>query len=312
MIGQLFRKHWIVSAALLLLFGCKPPPPAAEPFVPKQLLDAGAPPRAPLRYAVADGTTTTSTISLKVTPREQGASTVSISGLEKLEIKAVAGPAEVDENEVRYDFEIVDSQVVAGTGAKKKLLQDIEESGAFLKGMGFFVAIDALGNIRASRSDQKTKGVPLRLLWAIYNAIDFVYAPFLPEEEVGIGARWQIRSQLALYGIKMVQEATYTLVERAGDEIVLDVNFERVGRRQVVDFPDDEALLEVESARLTATGRIRLDLKALGSNATVTGRVNNVVVLAEDGVRENRTIDEDFELRISSATTFQEAGSETQ
>jgi hypothetical protein len=302
----------MVSAALLVLLGCKPAPPAAEPFVPKELLNAGEPPRAPLRYAVADGTTTTSTLSWKVKPRERGASTVSVSGLETLEIKAVAGPAQVGENEVGYDFEIVDSKVVAGAGAKKKLLEDIEESGAFLKGMGYFVAIDELGNIRASRSDRKTADVPLRLLWAIYNAIDFVYAPFLPEEPVGIGGRWLIRSQLALYGIKMVQEATYTLVERSGDEIVLDVTFERVGRRQVVDFPDDEALLEVESARLTAAGRIRLDLKALGSNANVTGRVNNVVVLVEDGVRENRTIDEDFELQISSTTTFQEAGAETQ
>ena len=110
----------------------------------------------------------------------------------------------------------------------------------------------------------------------------------------------------------MVQEATYTLVERTDDEIVLDVAFERVGRRQVVDFPDDDALLEVESARLNATGQIRLDLRALGSNANVTGRVNNVVVLVEDGVRENRTIDEDFELQISSTTTFPEAGGKTQ
>ena len=152
----------------------------------------------------------------------------------------------------------------------------------------------------------------MRLLWAIYNAIDFAYAPYLPEEPVGIGGRWLIRNQLKLYGIKMVQEATYTLVERTDDEIVLDVTFERVGRRQVVDFPDDDALLEVESARLNATGRIRLDLKALGSNANVTGRVNNVVVLVEDGVRENRTIDEDFELQISSVTTFQKTGSKTQ
>ena len=90
------------------------------------------------------------------------------------------------------------------------------------------------------------------------------------------------------------------------------MTFERVGRRQVLDFPDDEALLEVESARLTAAGRIRLGLKALGSNANVSGRVNNVVVLVEDGVRENRTIDEDFELQIRSSTTLPEAGSETQ
>jgi len=306
MIGQLIRKHWILSCAFLLLLGCKTIPPAAEaPFVPRELLDAGGEPRAPLRYAVADGTTTTSTLSWKVTPREKGASTVSISGLERLEIKAVAGPAKVDENEIGYDFKIVESRAVAGAGAKKKLLEDVEESAAFLKGTGFFVAFDDVGNIRASRSSENTKDVPLRLLWAIYNAVDFVYAPFLPKEAVRIGARWKIRNQVALYGIKMVQEATYTLVERAGDEIVLDMEFERVGRRQVVDFPDDDALLEIESARLTATGRIRLDLKALGSNATATGRVNNVVVLVEDGVRENRTIDENFELRISSTTTVQ-------
>ena len=312
MIGQRIGKHWVLGGALLLLLGCKPAPPAAEPFVPKELLNAGEPPRAPLRYTVADGTTTTSALSWKVTPREKGASTVSISGLEMLEIKAVAGPAKVDEKEIGYDFEIVDSKAVAGAGAKKKLLEDIEESGAFLKGMGYFVAIDELGNIRASRSDQKTAEVPLRLLWMIYNTIDFAYAPFLPEEPVGIGGRWLIRNRLSLYGIKMVQEATYTLVERTDDEIVLDVTFERVGRRQVVDFPDDEALLEVESARLTAAGRIRLDLKALGSNANVTGRVKNVVVLVEDGVRENRTIDEDFELRINSTTKFPEAGGKAQ
>jgi hypothetical protein len=312
MIGRRTGKHWILGGALLLLLGCKPTPPAAEPFVPKELLSAGEPPRAPLRYAVADGTTTTSILSWKVAPRETGASTVSISGLEMLEIKAVAGPAQVDEKEIGYDFEIVDSMAVAGAGAKKKLLEDIEESGAFLKGMGYFVAIDDLGNIRSSRSDQKTAEVPLRLLWMIYNTIDFAYAPYLPEEAVGIGGRWLIRNQLKLYGTKMVQEATYTLIERTDDEIVLDVTFERVGRRQVVDFPDDDALLEVESARLNATGRIRVDLKALGSSANVTGRVNNVVVFVEDGVRENRTIDESFELQISSKTTLPEAGGKTQ
>ena len=36
MIGQRIGKHWIVGCALLLLLGCKPAPPAAEPFVPNQ------------------------------------------------------------------------------------------------------------------------------------------------------------------------------------------------------------------------------------------------------------------------------------
>jgi len=101
MIGTTSCKRWVWSTAVLLLLGCKPIPPAVEAFVPRELLDPGEPPRAPLRYAVVDGTTTTATFSWKIRPRETGASRMSISGLETLEIKAVAGPAELDQDEIR-------------------------------------------------------------------------------------------------------------------------------------------------------------------------------------------------------------------
>ena len=309
MIGTPSCKRWVWSTALLLLLGCKPIPPAVEAFVPRELLDAGEPPRAPLRYAVVDGTTTTATLSWKIAPRERGASSVSISGLRTLELKAVAGPAKLDQGEIEYHFEIVDSKAKAGAAASRRLVEDIEQSGAQLKGMGFFVAINDLGNVLAKRSDQNAGDLPLRLLWMIYNTMDFVHVPFLPEEPVGIGGRWLVRHRLTLYGIKMVQESTYTLVERTDNEVVLDWTFERVGRRQVVDFPEHDALLEVESARMTAAGRIRLDVTALGSNADLTGRINNLVVLVEDGVRKNRTINEAFEFRARSTTTVREVES---
>ncbi len=69
MVRQLIRSHWLLGCAFLLLLGCKKTETAADvPFVPYELLNAGEAPRALLRYAIADGTTTTSTISLKVTP----------------------------------------------------------------------------------------------------------------------------------------------------------------------------------------------------------------------------------------------------
>ena len=312
MIATSRPEPWTWTAALLLLLGCKPVPQAAEPFVPRELLDAGESPRAPLRYAIVDGTTTTATLSWKITPRESGASTVSISGLRTLEVKAVAGPAKLHRGEIEYHFEIVDSKAKAGSAASRRLVEDIEQSGAQLKGMGFVIAINDLGSILAKRSDENAGALPLRLLWMIYNTLDFVHVPFLPEEPVGIGGRWLVRHRLSLYGIKMVQESTYTLVERTGSQVVLDWTFDRVGRRQVVDFPDHDALLEVESARMNATGRIRLDLTALGSDADLTGRINNVVVLVEDGVRENRTINEAFEFRVRSDTAVRDIESETQ
>jgi hypothetical protein len=94
-------------------------------------------------------------------------------------------------------------------------------------------------------------------------------------------------------------------------ETAADVEYERVGDRQVVDLSEDGSLVEVESSRATATGRIRLDLKTLGSNGAATGTNNIKVVIVEDGNRESRKINEDYEVRISSTTTVREAGSET-
>jgi len=48
MIGTTSCKRWVWSTALLLLLGCKPIPPAVEAFVPRELLDPGEPPRAPV------------------------------------------------------------------------------------------------------------------------------------------------------------------------------------------------------------------------------------------------------------------------
>ena len=233
------------------------------------------------------------------------------SGLQRLKVKAVFGPTELVEDEIRYDYEIVDSNAVARPGASEKLLEDIEQSAALLKGTGASIAINDRGNLRGTRSSQETKAVPLRLLWIIGNTVSNLSMVGLPPEEVGVGARWRVRAMLTFYGIKLEQQTTYTLIERTGDEIVLDVEYERVGDRQVVDLSEDDSLVEVESMRATATGRIRLDLKTLGSNGTATGTNNIKVVMVEDGNRKNREINEDYELRISSTTTVREAGSET-
>lgn len=301
------RKHWVLGCAVLLLLGCKTTPPVAEapPFVPFELLDAGEEPRALLRYKIADGTTTTSIMSWKASPREKGAPTVAVSGLKTMEITVVRGPAQISEDEIRYDSEIVKSKAVAGAGASKKLLENIEGHVDFLKGAGASVAIDHRGSVRGVRSNQKASAIPLRLLWVIENTTSLLSLVKLPNEAVGVGARWKMRGMLSFHGIKLLQGATYTLVERTGDNVVLDIDFERVGERQFLDFGDSEELIEVESSQSKATGRIHLDLKTLGSNGTASGTLKDKVVIVEGDAREKREINESYEVRIRSTTTME-------
>ncbi len=170
-------------------------------------------------------------------------------------------------------------------------------------GVGASVAIDDRGRAHGVTSNQKVSGMPLRLLWVIENSTSLLSLVKLPDEAVGIGARWKVRGRLSLHDVEQLQEATYTLVERTGDEIVLDVEFERVGDRQVLDFGDAGGRIEVESSQSQATGRLQLDLTTLGSNATASGTLRDRVVIVEGESREKREINEAYEIRIRSTTT---------
>ena len=291
-------------AAFLLLQACKTQTAAdVPPFVPFEILYAGEEPRDLLRYRIVDGTTTTSIVSWRTKPREKGVPTVTVSGLKTMEVTVVLGPAQITEDEIRYDSEIVKSKAVTGAGVSKKLLENIEGHVDFLKGVVASVAIDDRGRVRGLTSNQKVSGMPLRLLWVIENTTSLLSLVKLPDEAVGIGARWKVRGRLSLHDIEQLQEATYTLVERTGDEIVLDVEFERVGDRQVLDLGDAAGLIEVESSQSQATGRLQLDLATLGSDGTASGTLRDRVVIVEGESREKREINEAYEIRIRSTTT---------
>jgi len=95
------------------------------------------------------------------------------------------------------------------------------------------------------------------------------------------------------------QVVTYTLSERIGDKAVLEVEFEQLGRDQVVNIPGSSGSIEVESARMTATGRTVLDSKSLVSSGSISGTVADELVLSREEEQENETIFEEFfELEI--------------
>ena len=305
------RSCWMLGFALALLLGCKstPPPQEAPAFLPFELLDAGDEPRALLRYAIEEGPTTSSDISLEAISDERAGKTTTMSGLKRLHIKAALGPAQRVGDEIRFEYEIVDSEAVAGSAATKRLIDDIEADPHFMTGVGASIVINDRGQTLGGQYNDKAEDIPLRLLWTITNVETFLSLVVLPEEPVGIGARWRIRGMLALYGIKMQQEASYTLVERSGDEIVLEIDFERVGERQTIEFAKADSAVEVQSSHETASGRIRLDLKHLGSNGRATGAIHNEVVVVEGDTRERQEIDERFEIRIRTTTTIPESAS---
>ena len=89
----------------------------------------------------------------------------------------------------------------------------------------------------------------------IVNARTTLSRVVLPAGPVGLGARWEARKELQLYGFKVQQVDTYTLVERVGDEIKLNVAVTQNALPQTLDFPDEASRFPSSRCRRTRTAR---------------------------------------------------------
>ena len=291
--------RWQVGM-FLLLAACKTTPPVEElpTFVPFELLDAGAEPRSPLRYVIAEGTKTTSRVTWEAKIREGGPTRETVLGLESVEIVVEYGPSTRVEEGTRYPIEIVEAKVVKAMSANESAVEN-------LVGTGGRITFDDRGQLLGGRYN-KNAGVPLRLWLDIENTLATIDFIVLPEEDVGMGARWVSRATMVSYGLEMAQEAVYELVERNGNDVVIDVTLRRTGDEQLLEGSARQSM-EIVSNRINGAGRMRLDLTALASNTTATFTVRSELVLVEDNRREVLNVDETVAVEVQSKTTKPEA-----
>jgi hypothetical protein len=127
----------------------------------------------------------------------------------------------------------------------------------------------------------------------------------LPAEPVGLGARWESRKELTLYGFKVQQVDSYTLVERVGDEIKLSVVVTQSALPQTVDFPDEEISISVEQMRANANGEIILNLNALESDAAASGEATDKLSVTGPEGSKKVELNEAFEIRMTNTTAYE-------
>ncbi|MBT8469577.1 MAG: hypothetical protein KJN97_12590 [Deltaproteobacteria bacterium] len=265
------------------------------------LLDAGAEPRSLLRYAIEEGTTTKATMTVRVRSTGDEVPNRYLSGLRSVELDVVYGPAEPEGNRIKYPLQIGGAKAVSEPNASRATKKKLEEQAALLRGAGAVVEIDDRGHLRGSEMNAVAAQVPVRVLWDLLMTLASVSEVWLPDEPVGLGARWEYRGMIAVYGLRIEQAITYTLSERVNDKPVLEIEYEQIGGDQVVSVPGSAAPIDVVSARMTATGRAVLDLTSLVSSGSVSGLVRDVLVVSEDGKEKSALVEEVFEVQVRTA-----------
>ncbi len=301
----------ILASALLALTSCKKDKSSATAADANgdvvRLLDAGAEPKAPLRYKIAEGTTTKSNMDFTVATLATSDDGAALAVVPGVRLHIVSGPAMVTDKGVKFEVNIAKAEAAVPQGLDPDVAEDLRASAAILDDVGGTVEMNDRGvALSAALNDNaKNPDLPTRLLMMIVNARSTLSRVVLPAEPVGLGARWEAHKELTLYGFKVQQVDTYTLIERVGDEIKLNVTVTQNALPQTVEFPDDGVSIAVEQMVANARGEIILNLNALESDASADGEATDKLTVTDSEGSQKVEIDDAFEIRMTNTTAFE-------
>ena len=303
---------WLFALALLAVGACKgsgsetAADASAEDDDGIRVLDSGDRPRSELRYHYTGGETTTSTTTFRVASLAKSGDEAALTLLPGLRLDVVSGPAAVTERGVRVPVDVVESAAVVPEGFDEELGQQLRDGATVAESIGGWVELDDRGNILAGELNEETKraGIPIRLLRMIVNTRQVLTRVKLPEEKVGLGARWEARGEIVAYGFTVQQVSTYTLVDRAGDELMLNVTVQQFAKPQTLSFPEQGLEISVDTMTAEANGQIILNLSALESDASAAGTANDKLYVKTVEGTETIDITEDFEVQIANTTSM--------
>jgi hypothetical protein len=303
MTKQVLSRALILLSALLVLNGCKSDTAKdAKEAGPVLLLDAGAEPREALRYKIEHGTTTTATMDFGLASMASSRRGSALSVTPGVRLYIVSGPSmQGKRGATRFDVRIVKAEAIVPAGLDPVLAKDLNKSASVLNNVGGWVEVDDRGIVQRTQLNDAAKrsDVPVRLLVMIINARTSLARVLLPAEPVGVGARWEARKELVLYGFKVNQVDTYTLAEKVGDELKLNVQVQQSAAPQTITFEEEGVELTVKSFKMNASGEVIANLNALEANASASGDSTGMLTVKTVDDTEEVTIDRAFQVRMT-------------
>lgn len=304
MTKQVLLRALILMSALLVLNGCKDSETAndAKKGDAALVLDAGQEPRESVRYKIAHGTTTTAMMEFGIASLTATDRAAQLAVTPGVRLHIVSGPTlEGKRGSTRFDVRIIKAEAIVPEGIDPKVAMDLNRSASVLNNVGGWVEVDDRGIIQRTELNHAAKrsDVPIRLLAMIINARTSLSRVILPAEPIGVGARWEARKELVLYGFEVSQVDTYTLTEKVGDELKLNVQMQQTALPQTITFEEEGIELTVESFKMNAAGEVIANLNALESNASASGESAGVLnVKTVDGT-ERVEIDRAVQMRMT-------------
>ncbi|MFW5879080.1 MAG: hypothetical protein ACOCVR_04595 [Myxococcota bacterium] len=214
---------------------------------------------------------------------------------------------ERDEEGFAYSFKLDEPEIVeeeAGElpadraeGLRRDLSSVAELEGrVWLDDRGVLRDVDFFGREEEGQAGQLTS--------EIEHSVRSMTMP-LPEEPVGIGARWEVVQTVTLNELTFEQRTEMTLREREGDRLVVETEVSQTAGRQQVDNPQlpPGAEMHVDRMRGSSVGVSYVDLNSLLPHRPTTTRSTNdsVMEVAHAGELHHIEVGMEVEMKVSTA-----------
>ena len=271
----------------------------ADPVI--EVLEPGVEPRQPLTLQLVEGTTgrTAITVDLDITQRsgetEQHVNMPPITQTVEMRIGAVTG----DEAHVTATF--VEATVAAGSGLSEEevlVMTDALTALEGLSGTGRLTTSGALRGFAYTIPDSVDPGVA-DLLRQFEEQMASLAVPF-PDEPLGVGGSWRVRSPVAVSGLAIDRTTTYTITAIDGTTITYTAEVRQTASDEDV-APDAlaegvDATLVSTDMRGTSTGN--MDLASLAATAESSMSGTQVLEVTE-GDRAPIELEQELESTVS-------------
>ena len=166
--------------------------------------------------------------------------------------------------DIHYDIEYADVKIQGDAQTRPELIRVISKQIGQIENFRASAIIDNQG--RAKKVNYvipETVDVNIKfLVEQLSNSLQQLSSP-VPEEAVGIGAKWRINSDTSINGINLKQTTTYELLNVKNGVATLNVNLQqKETSSQVIDYPGLplDGILTLKSFKANAQGKATIEL----------------------------------------------------
>lgn len=271
------------------------PVPASSVPPRLTLLDHGAAPHTPLRYDLAAGTSQASAITINYQMA------LDMPGIPSPPLVMPVIHADVHTRVLEATdrgFEVRLELATLATGPRPgvsfTVIDALDEALARVQGTTGITTLDRRGfQHGASLSMPDDVPAKIRQLLAETERQIQQMSPPLPEQPVGVGARWRVESQIVKLGVRIDRVASYQLVARTGDTATVEVTIAQSAAPQTVALPGipGGATAQVTSLSSTGTGKLEIALtRAMPKRGTLRTQTEMAMTIAAASHRQAMTM----------------------